>query len=65
MTIVASEDGDELSILALDGSVLGVVVARGHAGVAAVLDSGLSLDFRLHGTTVTITRAATNQLSFT
>ncbi len=65
VTIVASGDGDELRILALDGSVLGVVVARGHAGVAAVLDSGLILDFSLHGTTVTRTRAAAGRLSFT
>lgn len=65
VTIIASVDGDELSIIALDGSVLGVVVARGHAGVAAVLDSGLLLDFSLHGTTVTMTRAAAGQLSFT
>lgn len=65
VTIVASNDGDELSVLAHDGSVLGVVVARDHAGVAAVLDSGLLLDFNLQGTTVTIARAATGQLSFT
>ena len=65
VTIVASDDGDELSILAEDGSVLGVVVARDHAGVAAVLDSGLLLDFSLQGTTVTMTRAAAGQLSFT
>jgi hypothetical protein len=39
VTIVASNGGDELSILAEDRSVLGVVVARDHAGVAAVLDS--------------------------
>ena len=65
VTIVASNDGEELSILAEDGSDLGVVVARDHAGVAAVLDSGLLLDFSLLGTTVTITRAAAGQLSFT
>ncbi|TDE08487.1 hypothetical protein [Jiangella asiatica] len=64
MTIVASNDGDELNILAEDGSVLGVVVARDHAGVAAVLDSGLLLEFSLYGTTLTLTRAATGQLSF-
>lgn len=65
VTIVVSSDGDELNILAEDRSVLGVVVARDHAGVAAVLDSGLLLDFSLNGTTVTLTRAATGQLSFT
>ena len=65
MTIVASDDGDELRILAEDSSVLGVIVARDHAGVAAVLDSGLLLDFSLQGTTVTMTRAAAGQLSFT
>jgi hypothetical protein len=65
VSIVASDDGDELKILADDGSVLGVVVARDHAGVAAVLDSGLLLDSTLHGATVNITRAAAGQLSFT
>ena len=65
VTILASDDGDELRILAEDGSVLGVVVARDHAGVAAVLDSGLLLDFNLQGTMVTMTRAAAGQLSFT
>ena len=65
VTIVASDDGDELRILAEDSSVLGVVVARDHAGVAAVLDSGLLLDFNLQGTTVTMTRGAEGQLSFT
>jgi hypothetical protein len=65
VTIVASGDGDELNIVAEDGSKLGVIVARDHAGVAAVLDSGLLLDFHLQGTTVTMTRAAAGQLSFT
>lgn len=65
VTIVASSDGDEFKILGEDGSVLGVVVARDHAGAAAVLDSGLLLDFTLQGTTVTMTRAAAGQLSFT
>ncbi len=64
VTVVASDDGDELRILAEDRSVLGVIVARDHAGVAAVLDSGLLLDFTLQGATVTITRAAAGQLSF-
>ena len=64
VTVVASDNGDELRILAEDRSVLGVIVARDHAGVAAVLDSGLLLDFALQGTTVTITRAGAGQLSF-
>ena len=64
VTVVMSDAGDALRILADDRSVLGVIVARDHAGVAAVLDSGLLLDFTLQGTTVTITRAATGQLSF-
>jgi hypothetical protein len=65
VTIIAANDGDELNIVAGDGSVLGWVVARDHAGVAAVLDSGLLLDFSMQGTTVTMTRAAAGQLSFT
>lgn len=64
VTVVASDNGDELRILAADRSVLGLIVARDHAGVAAVLDSGLLLDFSLQGTTVTITRATSGQLSF-
>jgi hypothetical protein len=64
VTIVASSDGDELNVLAEDLSVLGVVVARDHAGVAAVLDSGLLLDCTMQGTTVTMTRTAAGQLSF-
>lgn len=64
VTVVASDDADELTILDEDRSILGVIVARDHAGVAAVLDSGLPLDFSLQGTTVTITRAAAGQLSF-
>ena len=65
VTISPSGDGDALEIVANDGATLGVIVARDHAGVAAVLDSGLLLDFALQGTTVTVTRAATGQLSFT
>jgi hypothetical protein len=65
VTIVASNDGDELNILAEDRSVLGVVVARDHAGVAAVLDSGLVVNCSLLGATVTMTRAAAGQISFT
>ncbi|HEY9264764.1 MAG TPA: DEAD/DEAH box helicase [Mycobacterium sp.] len=65
VTIVASDEADELNIVAVNGSILGSIVARDHAGVAAVLDSGLLLDFHLQGTTVTITRAAEGQFSFT
>jgi hypothetical protein len=64
VTVAASDDGDELKIVAEDRSILGVIVARDHAGVSAVLDSGLLLDFTLEGTTMTITRAAAGQLSF-
>lgn len=64
VSVVVFANGDELRILAEDRSVLGVIVARDHAGVAAVLDSGLLLDFVLQGATVTITRAAAGQLSF-
>lgn len=64
VTVVESDDGDELRILAEDRSVLGVIVARDHAGVAAVLDSGLLLHFTLQGATVRITRTAAGQLSF-
>lgn len=64
VTVAGSNDGDELRILAEDRSVLGVIVARDHAGVTTVLDSGLQLDLTLQGTTVTITRAAAGQLSF-
>jgi len=64
VTVVASDDGGELRILAEDHSVLGVIVARDHAGVAAVLNSGLPLEFALQGTTLTITRAAEGQLRF-
>lgn len=64
VTIVATPDGNELNVVADDGLVLGIVVARDHSGVAAVLDSGLLLDFSLRGTTVTITRAIGGQLTF-
>lgn len=63
VTITASADGDELEIVAEDGSRLGVIVARDHAGVAAVLDSGLLLDCTLQGPTVTMTRATAGQLN--
>ena len=65
VTIVASNDGDELSVRAQNGSLVGVVVARDYAGVAAVLDSGLLLNLSLQGTTVTMTRVAAGELSFT
>lgn len=64
VTVVASDDGDELEILTDDRSVHGVIVARDHAGVTAVLGSGLLLDFSLQGSTLTITRASAGQLSF-
>ena len=64
VTILPASDGDGLNVTAKDGSVLGVVVAPDHAGVAAVLDSGLLLDFGLQGTTVVMTRPAAGQLSF-
>lgn len=64
VTVDGSDDGEELRIVAEDRSIIGVVVARDHAGVAAVLDSGLLLDFTLEGTTVTISRAAAGQMSF-
>lgn len=63
--VVASTDDDEIQVLAEDRELLGVIVARDHAGVAAVLDSGLLLDFSLENTTVTMKRAATGQLLFT
>lgn len=64
VTVVASTDGDELRLLGGEHSVLGVVVARDHAGVAAVLNSGLLLDFSLQSNVLTITRAASGDLSF-
>jgi len=64
VTVSASDDGDEFRVVAGDRSILGVIASRDHAGVAAVIDSGLLLDFTLEGTAVTITRAAAGQLSF-
>jgi hypothetical protein len=64
VSVVASDDGDELTIRAEDRSTRGFIVARDHAGVAAVLASGLILDFTLQGTTVTITRASAGQIGF-
>lgn len=64
VTVVASDNGDELRILTEDRSVLGEIEVRDHAGVAAVLDSGLLLDFTLQGANVTIARATASQLSF-
>ncbi|TFH68200.1 DEAD/DEAH box helicase [Cellulomonas sp. HD19AZ1] len=63
VTIVPTSDGDEFKVIA-DGAVFGIIVARDHAGVAAVLDSGVLVDVNLRGTTVTITRAVGGQLSF-
>jgi superfamily II DNA/RNA helicase len=65
VTVVASTDSGEIEVLAEDRTLLGMIVARDHAGVAAVLDSGLLLDFSLENTMVTIRRAAAGQLSFT
>lgn len=65
VTLVASTDDGEIKVLADDRTLLGLVIARDHAGVAAVLDSGLLLDFSLKNTTVTMERAATGQLLFT
>lgn len=62
--VVASSDGGEIEILAEDRTLLGVIVARDHAGVAAVLDSGLLLHFSLKKTTLTMMRASTGQISF-
>ncbi|MCZ4078952.1 DEAD/DEAH box helicase [Rhodococcus sp. H36-A4] len=64
VSVVASDDGNELRILADDRTVRGFIVAPDHAGVAAVLASGLVLDFVLQGTTVTITRASAGQIDF-
>ena len=62
--VVASTDGYGLEILSESNVLLGVVDARDHAGVVAVLDSGLLLDFSLKHTTLTMTRAAGGQFSF-
>lgn len=64
VSVVASDDGDELRILADDRAIRGFIVAPDHAGVAAVLASGLVLDFVLQGTTVNITRASAGQIDF-
>lgn len=64
VSVVMSEGGDELQVLAEDRSLLGTIIARDHDGVAAVLDSGLLLEFVLKGTTLTIARAESGQLSF-
>lgn len=65
VTISFSENEDELLVQAEDGSPQGVVVARDHAGVAAVLESGLLLDFSMEGTTLAMSRAEGGQLKFT
>lgn len=65
VSIVESDGGDEMRVVTGDSNVLGVVVARDHAGVAAVLASGLLVDAVADGEVLTLTRAATGQLSFT
>lgn len=65
VSIVESDDKDQLVVLDELADVVGVVAARDHAGVQAVLESGLSLDLTLHGATLTLSRAAAGQLSFT
>jgi hypothetical protein len=62
VNVVASDD--EIKVLADDGSLLGVVVARDHAGVAAVMGSGLLLDYILQAAVLTITRSTAGQLTF-
>lgn len=63
--VFAPTDSGEIDVSAEDGALLGVIVAQDHAGVAAVLDSGLLLDFSLKNTTVTMKRAATGHPLFT
>lgn len=65
VTVVATDDGATLELRTSDGTAVGVVIARDHAGVQAVLDSGLLLDVTIEGEIVTFTRAAAGQLSFT
>jgi hypothetical protein len=65
VTIVESDAKDELLVLDERRTVLGVIAARDHAGVQAVLESGLLVDVTLEGAVVTLTRAAAGQLSFT
>lgn len=62
VSVVASDD--EIKVLAGDGSLLGVVVARDHAGVAAVMGSGLLVDYNLQAAALTITRSTAGQLAF-
>jgi hypothetical protein len=62
--IVESDDKDELIVLDEHSTVLGVIAARDHAGVQAVLESGLLLDITLDGEVVTLARTAAGQLSF-
>jgi hypothetical protein len=56
-----SADGNALELTAF-GRVIGVVAAPDHAGVRAVLDSGLPLQTTLVGATLSIARAAEGQL---
>lgn len=63
--VAPSDDGGALDVVGLDGEHLGVVVARDHAGTLALLGSGLQIDMEATGSTITMTRAAAGQLSFT
>ena len=57
-----SVDGNALELIAL-GKVVGVVAAPDHAGIGAVLDSGLPLESTLVGATLTVARASDGQLA--
>lgn len=61
--VSAEIDGSEIHVLSRDRSILGVIVASDHADVAAALKSGLSLNFTLNNSTLTISRSAKGQLS--
>ena len=65
VSIVDSDDKDQLLVLDERAVAIAVVAARDHAGVQAVLESGLPLDLTLHGATLTLARAAAGRLSFT
>ena len=65
VTLVSAFDGDEIQVMTENQTLLGVIVARDHASVAAVLESGLPLEHSLERTSVTISRAGTDPLSFT
>ena len=64
VNVVPSANADDLRVQADNNEILGIVSARDHSGVAAVLESGLLLDFTLQDSTLTITRADAGQLSF-